>query len=371
MKTKIALFLAMAALAAGVRTFAQDTPTHATGKILLLTSERIMEGDVERIGERYRIRRGTSEVWIPADKAICICADHHEAFAQMKSRANLGDADERFRLAKWCMTNNLREQALDEARYALEMRPEHAQTKNLIAILERGLKPKMSAPIPTAAPKAPSRPIVQAPQIDVNAETLSLFTQKIQPILMNTCANCHTDGRGGQFQLYRAGDAGHRAATQRNLAAVLAQLHMQKPALSPLLIKAVSAHGNTQNAPIQSQQGIPYRSLCEWIDRTLATNPHLRERANSAMTASLPESPSTFKTSPTDPLAAVVSRPVARAEVAAAKSKAPNALPKQSGATPLDPSPEPTAIRPASAEQAGPRDPFDPEIFNRQAQPKK
>lgn len=367
MKTKIALLLAAAALATGVRSIAQETtPARSTGKILLLTSERIMEGDVERIGERYRIRRGTSEVWIPADKAICICADAKEAFAQMKSRANLGDADERYRLAKWCMTNNLREQALDEAHYALELRPEHAQTKNLIGILERSALPKSAAPTPAPAAKAPARPNVPVALVDVNAETLSLFTQKIQPILMNTCANCHTDGRGGQFQLYRAGDGGHRAATQRNLAAVLTQMNMQKPALSPLLIKATSAHGNTQNAPIQSQQGIPYRTLCEWIDRTLATNPHLRERANSSAIASLPEIPSTFKTLPTDPLAAVVSRPVARTEVAAAKSKAP-----QAPEMPLESSSEATATRPAPTESAAPRDPFDPDIFNRQVQPKK
>src|SRR5262249_5388730 len=160
--------------------------------------------------------------------------DVQEAFFKMKSRANLGDADERYRLAKWCLVNNLRDQALDEARYALELRPEHAQTKSLIAILERGnakmLSTSSGEPTKTSAGREPSRPAPAAAPIDVNAETLAHFTQKIQPILMNTCANCHTEGRGGPFQLYRAGDGGHRAATQRNLAAVIAQLNVQKPA---------------------------------------------------------------------------------------------------------------------------------------------
>ena len=76
------------------------------------------------------------------------------------------------------------------------MRPEHAPTKQFIAQLERTASAKAPAPLPAAASKAPARPVVAAATIDVNAETLSLFTQKIQPILMNTCANCHTEGRG-------------------------------------------------------------------------------------------------------------------------------------------------------------------------------
>src|SRR5437879_227562 len=101
MKTIIALLLAAAGLTTGTQHLAaQDaTAPPTTGKVLLLTSERLLEGDIERIGDRYRIRRGLSEVWIPADKGLRLCVDVQEAYALMKSRANLADADERLRLA--------------------------------------------------------------------------------------------------------------------------------------------------------------------------------------------------------------------------------------------------------------------------------
>ncbi len=265
MQCKIAVILGAALSAALSNPLrAQDEgPAPEAGKVLLLASERILEGDIERVGERYRIRRGTSEVWIPTVSAICLCANLDDAFAQMKKRANLGDPDERLRLARWCQLNGLREQALAEARYSLEMRPQHTATKSLIAALERTLNSAASAPAPSSPSKTAVTPPKSLTPIDVNADSLMQFTQKVQPILLNLCANCHGNGKGGDFQLYRSFEVGQRGATQRNLAAALAQVHMQKPAISPLLVKAVSAHGDSPNAPIRSQQSIPYRTLAK------------------------------------------------------------------------------------------------------------
>src|SRR5262245_41306755 len=58
-----------------------DGAARKAGKVLILPSERCMEGDIERLGEQYRIRRGSSEVWLPAEKALRLCADWDDAFA--------------------------------------------------------------------------------------------------------------------------------------------------------------------------------------------------------------------------------------------------------------------------------------------------
>ena len=41
-------------------------PAAATaGKVLLLQNERALEGDIERVGDQYRIRRTAGEAWVP------------------------------------------------------------------------------------------------------------------------------------------------------------------------------------------------------------------------------------------------------------------------------------------------------------------
>ena len=44
-----------------------------TGKVLVLENERTLEGDIERIGDQYRVRRAIGETWLPSDRA-CACA---------------------------------------------------------------------------------------------------------------------------------------------------------------------------------------------------------------------------------------------------------------------------------------------------------
>src|SRR5262249_33529513 len=100
----------------------------------------------------------------------------------------------------------------------------------------------------------------------------------IQPILMNTCAGCHASGRGGDFKLTRCYDATvNRRGLHQNLAAVLAQVDLERPATSPLLYKAVSAHGGAAQAPLPGRQAQPFRTLQEWAEQVIANNPHLRK----------------------------------------------------------------------------------------------
>src|SRR4051794_35355730 len=70
-----------------------------TGKVLVLDNEHTLEGDIERIGDQYRLRRAVGETWVPADRALRLCASLEEALAYLRGRANLGDADEHLRLA--------------------------------------------------------------------------------------------------------------------------------------------------------------------------------------------------------------------------------------------------------------------------------
>src|SRR5947208_2808725 len=108
-------FVAVSALCAGAgwSLFAQESAApRVTGKVLILQNERAFEGDIEQVGDGYRVRRGSGEIVVAAGQALRLCANWDDALTFMRSRANLDDPDERLRLAKWCLGNHQIERAL-------------------------------------------------------------------------------------------------------------------------------------------------------------------------------------------------------------------------------------------------------------------
>jgi hypothetical protein len=355
MTTKMRMVLCLLAIAApaGMELrAAQGESTGTTGKVLILDNERTLEGDIERIGPQYRIRRPVGELWVRADETLQLCQTREEAYAFLRARANLLDPDEHLRLARWCQLHGLCRQALEEATAAVEVRPSHVESRRLLRNLQRACEAtagvgRISNPSnvdgleirPTKLQEEEERsPHPQPPQL--STESLSLFLSRVQPILMNACANCHATGRGGAFKLTRTYEAGFigRKTTQQNLAAVLAQVNKELPSASALLNKAVSIHGRPGEMgqpPLKNREVAAYRSLEEWVRVTLENTPPRRDKGSGsalvadrahAVDATLPASPAKPET-------------------------------RESGIATEPPVP------------VEPVDPFDPLIFNRQMHP--
>ena len=254
-------------------------PAH--GKVLVLENDQTLAGDIERAGDLYRVRRLIGETTVPADRVLRLCADMEEAYAFLRGRANLTDADERLRLAEWCRLNGLHDQALAEVKAAVDLRPDDPGSRRLLAYLQETGAAK-SAP----AKDRPDGTEAEAPRIpvDLTEESLGQFATKVQPILMNACANCHGNSHGGAFRLTRSYDSAvlNRKTLQQNLAAVLAEVNPDQPRSSPLLSKAVSVHGPLDQAPIKNRQSAAYRTLEDWVKATLADNPQLHDRPRRA-----------------------------------------------------------------------------------------
>jgi hypothetical protein len=339
-------------------------PEPTRGKVLVFDNERTLEGDIERVGGQYRIRHQIGESWVPGEKVLRLCAGREEAYAFLRSRANLDDPDERLRLARWCHSQGRHDQAVENVRAAVALRPDHAESRRLLNSLERMALTK-------SRPQSPSSGggIEPAAVPELNGESLSSFATRVQPILMNACANCHATGRGGAFKLVRTyeNSAENRRSLQQNLAAVLGQINLQQPQSSLLLTKAITAHGEGTQAPLAGRQMVAFRSLESWVLSTQAKNPQLREPGSSAplaegnnpallnsKTNTLPaENPAAGTTTPGTP---------------GTRSPTPmgaegSSLPAPGGFAAGRAVPEKT--RPAAP--PGPVDPFDPIIFNRES----
>jgi hypothetical protein len=164
------------------------------------------------------------------------------------------------------------------------------------------------------------------PSGDLNSAALRAFPAKVQPVVMNLCADCHAkpDHPGG-FQLTRV-PAGYAnpEASQRNAKEVAKFVSRDNPSASPLLVKAVTAHGG-QRAPALYDPSHPaYRNLVLWAH--WVAGPERSPR---------PEAVPTRK-----PTAMSASQPAAPA-------------------------------RPAPAPAAKSDDPYDPAVFNRATQPRR
>jgi hypothetical protein len=338
MKTILSILVGAALLpASAVAQSAAPPPPATTGKVLVLENENTLTGDIDRVGRQYRIRRKLGETWVPAERALYLCASVEEAYAFVRGRANLEDPDERLRLARWCRTNGLRAQALVEAKAAVELRPQHRESRRLLTMLEQSSVSATPAPRP-AEPEGPP------PNIDLTAECLGTFVTRVQPVLMNTCARCHTLEHQGAFRLNHSYDGlADRKGLQQNLAAVLAQVNFAQPQLSPLLTKAVSDHARTGQAPLRGRQVAAYHLLEDWVRLTQENNPQLREAtAPAAVPPPGPRAETAFGQ-----------------DTAAAPAAAPPPAPAAAAKAPASAAPKPPAAP----------DPYDPEDFNRLAHP--
>jgi hypothetical protein len=328
-------------------------PAKTTGHVLVLDNARLLEGDIDKAGDQYRIRRPVGETWIQANKVKYLCDTREQAYAYFRSRINLQDADERLRLARWCQMQGLCEQALAEVAAAVELRPQHVESRRLMASLQRSAAEKCTpvakAPVPAELPPMP------LPALDVTAECVNHFNTRVQPILMNACASCHAAaGKGGNFKLIYTfdNDTIDRKSVQQNLAAALAQLNPDQPQSSKLLVNAITQHGTMVNPPFKDRQAKPYKMLEEWV------------YLSTGKTAPSQEKPSTAAVADAKPLFPGVG------EKAESKPATEPVVPKPEPAAP-----KPAAVPPAKPDSgfattprqnSDPADPYDPAVFNRE-----
>jgi hypothetical protein len=282
------VLLGVAVAACGVSAWGDPLPPRSAGKVLVLESGRTLEGDIDIQGTQFRIRRSTGEVWVPVEPGMRLCADWNEAFAFMAGQTNRLDPDERVRLARWCQLHGLREQALAELNAAVRMQPNHREARQMRDSMQRALVMEKTD---TAAAKTLATPPSKLPALDVSSDAVAMFTTRVQPILMNTCASCHSGAQAGRFQLYRTYNGGQRAATLKNLAAVLPLINPESPELSVFLIKAVSPHSSIPQSPLK-KESVPFYTLQTWVLQLLANNPQLR--AHQMQEASPPSARATW-----------------------------------------------------------------------------
>ncbi len=108
---------------------------------------------------------------------------------------------------------------------------------------------------------------IAADPVTCSPEATKLYGTKVQPLLANACAACHSTAGCGSFSLRRTapGAAIPTSITQYNIAAAVGQIDKKNPERSRLLIKAITAHGGLRHPPIKDANVVSYKNLEQWV----------------------------------------------------------------------------------------------------------
>jgi hypothetical protein len=312
--------------------------------VLVLRSGQVMHGQITQAGDRYIVTWGDGgEVRVPTSDVEMCCRDLDEAYARRRVLAERGGLGRRLDLAEWCLREGLRAQAADELLAAMAIEPNHPRVRQLERRLQLAATP---APPPVKARPQPETDVglsdIEKRLRELPEVAVERFTVHLQPLLLNRCgANaCHGATSEAQFRLIRPswGKTATRRYTQRNLYAVLQQLDPQTPEKSRLLTVPSAPHGPLQHPVFGEGDQAHLKLLTEWATKIA------KHQAPDPVPETIVTAPSQLLQASYSPSAAP---PGGQAEARAQAAPSPDA-----------------ARRPAD-DAFVPRDPFDPEIFNR------
>lgn len=348
-----------------------ESPLAPREGVLLLKNGHVMQGGITKAGDFFVLTIGkTGEIRLPAADVETQCVDLDDAYRYQAALLPGKKAEPHLKLAEWCLRYGLRQQAEDEVAFVKQIEPENPKIANLL------LRLKSATELPVAGgPKVDtSSATVGAKQLDetlgdLPAGTMERFSIVIQPMLINRCGanGCHGPAAKSDFHLLRpsTGQLMSKRFTQRNLFTVLQFVDKNKPDESRLVTLPQERHGGTSFPVFDKRSQHQLDDLMAWT-RQITAKPQQ---------VSLPAT-----ISPTQPLlsqsGADDEKNTTKIATGTAGRVPPNIAPMNSGESPKSNAPRPPSVNDlknggAKRAAAGPRDPFDPDIFNQKYLPGK
>ena len=358
--------------------------------VLLLNNGELIKGTVTAAGDHYDVHLEDGQIRIRTSQVAVLARNARECYRHLQSEIQFGRVQDYLELAEWCLRNKLLAEAEHEIAAAkrtdathpkiplVETRLRLARQASEAASLPKpdipdGSKPKSAAQ--SSEPPQAEEPLDRVVR-DLHPAAIENFTNHVQPLLLNYCARsgCHTHPSRA-MRLERISPNRHtgRKTTQRNLSAVLTMVDRNRPADSKLLKVPVSPHGGRDQPVFTGRQQSQYRQLVTWVyqvsrapspvpqsvgrERSTGTTENAADSTVQPAAATAPSLPEDQTGTQRAADAAAEPNRLPTTMPADAASRLPSAPPAGQGTPGASPSAEKAAYRP--------KDPFDPEIFNR------
>ena len=273
-----------------------DAPA-ANERYLLLIDGRVIKGVITEEGPEFLVNQGIGVMRFKKQKAEGAFNSMRDAYLYRVQQLPERDAEERIKLARWCLNFHLKAEAKEQLERVLELNSKHPQARTMMfsmnqaaaLIAQRRRDPEvkqtgaetMSEDRPKALDSAVLERahrglnIVGAPVIFDLPTPLAIkryneFCRFVQPVLQHYCAKCHDGNYEGQFQLVPIKGRGDLTveSVRANLDATLRLIDQENPSKSDLLTSTLRAHGRgpRPRSIFPGSNDLTYRILATWVN---------------------------------------------------------------------------------------------------------
>jgi hypothetical protein len=342
----------------------------AQPKLIVLKSGQVLQGEITGQIGGYAVHSPTGSMIVQYEDVWTSATSLEDAYRRMAANVRNPTANDRVKLAQWCVNAGLRDSARQELLAALVLEPDRLDAKRLLLQIEsqRTSSTPAGRGVDVTLPTAMTRPRDTAPTAQVAREQMAEFTRRVQPLLLNTCGNaaCHGGDQAGDFHL-RPTARLSRLDTAANLQELMRWMDAVNPDNSPLLTEPRQlggVHAGLFRGPKGQEQ---FHRLAQW---THAVAP----QAGVSRAAAPAHTPGAI-------LPAAASTPATGTAWPVMTAAAPSAFPPSTSGSgtqaeasrPADHATTTSHHRPADVNDAFLRklldesrpDAFDPEVFNR------
>jgi hypothetical protein len=335
-----------------------QAPSVEGGRILVLMDGRVVDGTIRADLHGYRVETPEASLFFAFDQVKLVARDRNEAYQKLCATDPGTHLRRDLRLGRWCLDNRLPREAAFHLRKVLEIDPTNQEARSLLTRLEVAQTAGGFVKVGGVADQSgPDAKVVES-LARLSPDAVKEFVIGVQPILVARCARCHDGTVPSSFRLERVhlAGGGNRMITGRNLEAVLHQVDPQFIRRSPLLQKAVEAHGGTSHGPLSGGGAdVQKARLMAWL-RSVAPELNRLNREDSSRRSTEKVAQAGKPQALRDPLVVPAS-----ATGIDQPETVHGAMPAVSGPTVAPPAAQdkpPTDLGPLT-------DPFDPSQFNR------
>lgn len=257
--------------------------------VLLKDTGRVLAGKVLQRAGFYDIELApNSRVSIPAEKVAQVAGSLEELYQTKNAGISQTSIGDHFQLTRWCLLNGLLPHAAEHYTIVARRNANHPRVKQLGIELEEQLLLDQAfrdylgmAPLPQPGdapsvtaqsnPRPGQATVVTASTFEgssaLHPEIAKRFATRVEPILLNRCAQaaCHGVQGTSSLRLLEPYGRRHAQTAADNLASALKQVPSDANQIAPLLHFATQAHG-TQRAPaIAVSDAKLIQELQDWI----------------------------------------------------------------------------------------------------------
>lgn len=251
-----------------------SAPSASRQTVIVGNGGGLLEGVIYRVQNGYLVKQRYGKRLVLFDDVLLEARSRSEAFRKYKATFPDKSAGVSLKLARWAFKHQLYSECRSELKHVLQLEPNQQDARNLLKHVEEILNP--TRPIHKGSPTTARRTLDGLLQGDAQSlaglspKTARDFMLKVQPIVMNNCANasCHGSAATNDFQLKRVrfGTGSNRVLVEKNLAAILKYVDRRSPNNSRILTVLKKRHGRGSRGIFHGPQGASqWGILRDWV----------------------------------------------------------------------------------------------------------